>query len=271
MTGQEASLQQTFEALHAVLRGAAAPESAQAALGLDSSRVAFYADTVFEHVQDILHKNYAVLAELLGAERFETLVREYYALHPAEAFELNENAAPFREFLAEQRVSGRLGLTEAHLELAELEWQEFVAYVSPAQIPERRWLSSPELNPTLIVLQLDYPVAGFLDAWREWEGRGEPPTFPTEPDPETVFVLRHPESENALFVVATDALLFALKVVHEGVDVDQAAEATGAPREVALAALREARDWGLVLWPEATTDVIRLDENGEPQPSTEGE
>lgn len=267
MSPQGASLQETFETLHAVLRGAAPPESAERALGLDARRVAFYADTVYEHVHDILRKNFTALAEVLGEATFASLVRQYYALHPAQAFELNEDAAPFREFLASRASRGEGALGEVHLELAELEWQEFVAYVHPAQIPARRWLSRPTINPTLAILQLDYPVADFLDAWRQRGENGDAPELPSAPRPETVFVLRHPESENAIFVAASDALLFAFKVVHDGAEPSQAARAAGVPEALVHEVLREASDWGIVLLPEPSgrvKDLARSTDGGEP-------
>jgi len=262
MNRQGASLHDTFETLHAVLRGAKPPESAEVALGLDASRVAFYADTVFSHVQEIVRKNFAVLAEVLGQETFDALVQEYFALYPAEAFELNENAASFRELLASHVADGRFGLTEAHLELAELEWQEFVAYVSPVEIPKRRWLTEPALNPTLGILQLDYPVAAFLDAWRGWDGQGAAPPFPTEPAPETIFVLRHPDTESAIFLMATDQMLFAFKVIHDGVSIPQAALAAGVSEEIARAAIQEASQWGLLLLPEMPARDPRPERTG---------
>lgn len=243
------TLEQAFGTLHEVLRGAADPAVAHRRLGLDPARVAFYQETVFEHVRDVLDKNYGVLAAVLGPERFDALVAEYFAEVPATAFELNENAAPFREFLAVRAEVGTYGLTEAHLELAELEWQEFAVYVSEATIPEPSAISAPQINPTLTILQLDYPVADFLDAWREAGDSGSRPHLPADPAPQLVFVLRHPETDNALFFEATDALLFAFKVSHDGLSVQEAAEQAGVADSLVLAALQDAANWGLVILP----------------------
>ncbi len=249
MTAATPSLQESFKTVHEVLRRNLPAAAAKVRLGLDPTRVQFYADVVFGHVRDSLEKNYATTAAVLGPQRFNALVEDHYRRWPPGEFELNQNAAAFRDHLAECAATGRHGVSGAHVDLAELEWQEFAAYVSQAQMPAPERLERPALNPALVILQLDYPVSGFLDAWREREA-GEPaPRLPVEAAPETVLVLRHPETENALFVEADEALLFGLKVANDGLTAEQAAEAAALPLEGVHRILRSAADWGVILLP----------------------
>lgn len=261
MTAGASSLHESFQTVHAVLRGEEPPETAQAHLGLNPARMRFYADAVFGHVRDVLEKNFATVASVLGPERFGALVEEYYRRAPPGEFELNQNAAAFRDFLAQCAADERHGVIDAHVDLAELEWQEFAVYVSRAQMPESTHLVRPALNPTLVIIQLEHSVSGFLDAWREHEA-GEPaPLLPDESDPETVLVLRHPETENALFVEADEALLFGLKVASDGLTAEQAAEVADLSLEAVQRILRTAADWGVILLPPERRKVSRSEES----------
>ncbi len=62
-------------------------------------------------------------------------------------------------------------------------------------------------------------------------------------------MFRHPERHHAAYLRATDDLLFAVKVVHEGLDPAEAAAAMGAPAELAEAAIAQAVGAGLVIGP----------------------
>ncbi|MEZ4467128.1 MAG: hypothetical protein R3F43_22455 [bacterium] len=65
------------------------------------------------------------------------------------------------------------------------------------------------------ILEWPYPVAAFLAAFN----RGKPRAVPTAPtDPELVLVFSAAASGNPYFQAATPALLFALKVVHDGLE-----------------------------------------------------
>jgi Putative DNA-binding domain len=246
-------LDDAFGAVHAVLRGAQVPQTATAQVGLDPGRMAFYADAVYSHVQEVLEEDFSSVAAVLGSSRFERLVREYFESRPFDAYELNENAAAFRELLARCAAQGRHGVTGFHVDLAELEWQEFTVYVSPERIPDQTEVRVPTLNPTLVILQLDHAVNDFLDQWRDGGDEASVPTLPDPPDqaePTTLFVLRHPETENALFVAADEALLFALKVAHDGLTESEAAQAAAVPIQTVQSILQSAADWGVVVLPE---------------------
>ena len=68
-----------------------------------------------------------------------------------------------------------------------------------------------------------------------------------ETDPETVLVFRHPVNHGAVFYRATDELLFALKMVHDEIDVESAASETGYSEHQIRETLAAAQRKGIIL------------------------
>lgn len=241
--------------MHQLLRQEISAEVAAERFGVPVERIAIYRDFVRNHIANALAKNYEVLASTLSEELWEELVSAYFQAYPALAFELNANAEQFREFLAGpgRTLSAELG--DFHLELAELEWFEWHVYSVRDDIPEPSGVSQPTLNPTLIILECNYPVADYVLAWRRTvRSGGDVPPVP-EPGAQRVFVYRDPDSLLAMFTVANDRLLFALKVAHEGISLAEAAAAAGVDIEVAEEVMREAAEDGLVLLPEGADQL----------------
>lgn len=244
------SLTETFEAMHALLRRDLTLDQAADRLGTPPERLAVYPRFVAGHVRAVLEKNFPALASVLGDELWQDLVRRFYRAHPPAHYELNRSAAPFVELLADRLKQGEPGLHPAHLELAELEWQEFSVYMAPQRMPRPAELDAPAVNPTLAVLQLTYPVASFLRSFGEAE-EGEAPPFPLEPSAEVALVFRHPESGFSELLPADDALLFAFKTAHDGLSSAQAAAQADLPEATVTALLRAAAEAGLVILPAA--------------------
>ena len=246
------TLYETFEVMHGLLRWEITPAEASTRLGCEESRIALYPEFVLEHVRSILAKNFAALAGLFSAEDWEEIVREYFRTHPPDHYEMNANAARFPAFLAQLAEQERFGIAEFHLELAELEWLEWVAFSTPKRIPAPAEIWDPMLNPTLTVLQLNFPVAEYLGRWEEERERGFPdgvPPVPKEKDGGMVFVFRHPKTHRAVVKRATDPDLFALKVVYESIPLNQAAEEARIRPSEAEALLLNAEKTGFVLLP----------------------
>jgi len=242
------SLEDSFRAMHRLLRGEASPAEAAAELGASEERLAAYQGFVRGHIAGVLEKNFTVLPELLGPDAWGELRTRYFAEVPAGDFELNANAAAFPGWLAEQVEAGEPGLTEAHAELCELEWQEFAAFADEAELPDPATLPGPTLNPTLRILELRYPIAGFLAAWRRSVPEARP-ELPTEEAPGVVFVFRDPETLDHAFAEADDNLLFAFKVVHDEIPLEAAAAAVGADEATVRRTLEEAVSVGLLHLP----------------------
>jgi hypothetical protein len=234
-----------MDTFHALLRGEASAEQTAARLDQPTVRVRAYRDFVRGHVEEVLQKNYAALAGVLGRRRWDTVVELYFRRHPPRNYELNANAAELRAMLADLVREGALGITELHRELAELEWQEWVVYADERQIPAPQELGAPALNPTLVVLDCSHPVSEYLDDLRE----SDRPPSPPDAAPEQVLVFREPASGLAVYYRADEALLFAVKMVHEAVPAAEAARRAGLSVQRVEAILRSAVEIGLVIEP----------------------
>ncbi len=251
------SLKETIETMHALLRGKLPLERAAALLGMKEERLAVYPSFVKGHMRNILDKNYATLAALLVGDVWEGLASDFYDGYPSPYYELNANAAVFVDFLRGELDAGRPGLTPAHVEIAELEWQEFATYADPREIPPPEDLEELTLNPTLAVLQFTHPVAAFVAAFREAEQGADnekaaamtPPSLPETPESEIVLIFRHPETDLVETMPTTEALLFAFKMTHDALSPAQAAKESGLDETKVIAILDEAVEVGLVLLP----------------------
>lgn len=174
VTSDKPSLRQTMGTMHQLLRGEITPKRAAQLLKAPENRLAAYQQFVKSHMVNVLRKNFACLAWTLGQRQWDALVQRFFRERPARFFELNANAAPFRDFLAQAVARQEPGIGEFHLELAELEWQEFAVYADPRDVSagdDEPW----RLNPTLVVLRFNYPVAAFLERYRELEGQNALP------------------------------------------------------------------------------------------------
>jgi hypothetical protein len=254
--GEKPGLRQTMETLHLLLRGAIGSGHAAELMGVPENRLRIYQEFVRDHIASVLQKNYTVLSDLLGAEgRWESVVERFFQRCPAGEYELNANAAQLRELLDLWSQQGELGITRFHVELAELEWQEFAVYTAEAEIPTADEAKGLTLNPTLVVLRFDHAVAEYIEAWREQVPGSPPPPVPDGPAPETLLVFREPVGQLAVFYRATDDLLFVLKMVHEGIGVEQAARLSGLEPEVVSGFVEHAVELGLIVAPAAEQSI----------------
>jgi hypothetical protein len=245
---------ESMRAMHELLRGEATPEETGKALGgAPPERLAAYQGFVRGHIEGILTKAFPTLAELVGHCAWHAVGREFFRDVPPADYELNACAEAFPAWLSARIEAGESDLSEFHVEVAELHLAEFAAFADEARIPAPGDLDAPTLNPTLRVLELTYPVAEFVARWRRREREGAPPV-PAEPAPEVVFVFREPGGFRHRFERADDNLLFAFKVVHDGVPLAEAAEAAGAPEALVRQVLGEAAEAGLVILPETWFD-----------------
>jgi len=240
--------------MHSLLRREMTPAEASARLGCEESRITLYPEFVLEHVRNILAKNFTVLAGLFPPEEWEGIVREYFHTHPPDHYEMNANAARFPAFIHRLAGEGRFGIGAFHQELAEMEWQEWLAFSSPRRIPAPEDLGAPALNPTLTVLELSFPVVEYSDRWEEERVNGFPngvPPVPGEKDPGIVFVFRHPRSQEAVVIRAADPHLFVFKVVHDAIPLDRAAPEAGIDLPGAESLMVDAEKTGLIILPRS--------------------
>ncbi len=241
------ALADTMAPVHRLLRGELAAEQLAELFQVPASRALIYQSSARAHLDEVLAKNYASLRSVLGPALWQRICDGYFAEQPPSDFELNACVRALPGYLEQLRARGEPGIEAFHAELAELEWLEFSVYVSRSG--EAAPTARTTLNPTLEILQTRFPVARFLDEWRAWEA-GELESAPAPPlneAPEVVFVFRHPASEEYAFARADPELLFAFKVLYDGLDPAAAAQAAGVETAAVERALDRALRLGLAV------------------------
>ena len=250
MSDTKITMRESMELFHKLLTGEVTPRQAAEQSGNPVERVAIYRRFVDNHLRAILEKNFVVLCQLLSGPVWDRLVKEYFISHPPRAFEINANAERFPAFLESLVQENDPDINEFHVELAELEWREWQVYASTEDMPQAGELEIPVLNPTLTILDFEHPVLSFAMMWREAvRTKTLPPAVP-KPHKELVFVLRHPETLNAVAHIVDDELLFAFKVVYEEMSIPRAAQESGASVTRIQQVLNRAAGAGVVILPE---------------------
>lgn len=261
------SLAELQRDLHAALRGDRTVRAVAAELGLPAARLELYRRFLRGHIVGVLAKDFPLVRASLPTETWDGLVDSFYRAHPAESVELNRAAEAFPAFLEAADAARWPGLTPSHASLAAFEWAEFVTYTHEGRVPAHGEVTEPTLNPTLSVVSLPVPVLEYVVEGLE-AGDGAPraginpppPKAASGDGPELVLFFRPPppplaagtyaaEPGRVAFYRATDDLLFALKVTHDGLDPAAAAMAAGLDPTAAAQAVAHAASVGLVLLP----------------------
>ncbi len=235
---------QAMKTMHAVLRGDVSVTDGAQALGVAEDRLGIYSDFVRGHVTGILDKMYPRVRELTGAA-WPELKQAYFRAVPSAHWELNACASGFPEFLDAQ-VATVDDVEPFHVALAQFEWEEFAVYMAEADVPTAAEVSGLTLNPTLSLLSLPYPVVPFVMAWDE---QGAPPAdIPERVEGGVVTILfRRGESHRIAFYQPGADMLFAIRVVYEGISVADAAQRTNETEDRVVSALNQAITSGLLI------------------------
>ena len=242
-----------YKALHQVLRGMSSSANMADSLGVSRERLQAYEDFIKSHITDLLTKHYTILWDLLSPERWQQLSQQYFVEHPADHYELNQAARHFSEFLRKRLDAGEPTILPIYIELAEFEWQEFVAYSTAIELPQTEELAQSILNPTLSILNCDYPIATFVRDWRQAKAHcRQPPKLPDK-ESQIVFVWRNPNTLIQDYAYADEGLLFAFKMVHDGISYDQACKISGLPLTRVRKLIQRAAAKGIVLLPKPRT------------------
>jgi len=242
------SLADTYEAIHAVLRGERSSDEGSELLGVDAERLAIYAQFVRGHVDGILAKQYPHVMHTIGPKAWRKLCSGFFTAHPPVHWELNAAAEPFASYLADQ-----LGVIEEitlfQVSLAQFEWAQWEAFSDPARIPEAHTLQTHEVNPTLRILELPCPVIDAVLTLKRGETLND--TLPgADAGPEQVLVFRHPIRETSAFWRVTEPLVLALTTVDAQLDAAEGANHLGRTTQEVTEGLSRAREIGLIIGPE---------------------
>ncbi len=241
------TLRELERAVHQLLRQERPLGEVAQELGVDVRRLGVYRGFIRTHVAKALDKSFEDTRTLFTPAQWVELSDRFFAERPPSHWELSRTAEPFPAWLAEQSDPWICPFAVAH---ARYEWEQWVAYVHPADVPEPAAVEAPVLNPTLSILELPLPVVW---ASRQHDEHGEwPAPLPTPADgAQMVLLFRKGGTYRINAWSATDDLLFALKVAYAGLDPSAAAVEAGLDLGAARAAWGHAIEIGLVIAPDA--------------------
>jgi len=148
---------------------------------IEDRRMAIYRELFFNNVEDFMASSYPVLKEVLGEDRWQELIQNYFSEHRAETPLFPQLPAEFLKYLNDVRRP-QAGDPPFMLELAHYEWMELAALQSNAEID---WgnidkegdllLGHPVISPLAWILGYEYPVHQ-IDTDFQPDKPGEQPT-----------------------------------------------------------------------------------------------
>ncbi|MBG0838757.1 DUF2063 domain-containing protein [Ectopseudomonas toyotomiensis] len=116
------------------------PEAQPLLAGISAERMAIYEELFFNNVASLVGGAFPVLRGILGGERWQRLLKAFFAEHQAGTPYFLEISQEFIAWL-QQGYRAESGDPAFMLELAHYEWVELALDVSDAQLPERGWSS----------------------------------------------------------------------------------------------------------------------------------
>ncbi|MBN7135607.1 DUF2063 domain-containing protein [Lysobacter enzymogenes] len=138
------------------------PSASPAPAGIEDRRLGIYRDLLFNNIASLLSGNFPVIENILGEERWERLVRDFYRDHRCHTPLFAEIAREFQRYLQDLDALDPPFL----LELAHYEWVELALQLSEATaagddagIGDDRLLEHPpRLSPLAWPLAYAWPV-----------------------------------------------------------------------------------------------------------------
>lgn len=177
------------------------PERHGAPEGIEDRRMKIYRQLFFNNVAHLLSRTFPVLFKILGKERWDRLIRDYFANHESHTPLFLEMPREFLHFLEQER--GDVEDDPPFLyELAHYEWVELA-------------LSIDEREPSLDNVD---PNGNLLDAWPEisplvWSVRYRYPVHtispdnqPSEPPEMPTFLVVHRKSDGSIGFLEINAV-----------------------------------------------------------------
>ncbi len=96
---------------------------------IEDRRIKIYSNLFYNNIEDFMSTTYPVLCEILGEQRWHTLIRDYFANHKAHTPLFPEMPREFLVYLEEERQPQADDLPFM-LELAHYEWIELALSIS---------------------------------------------------------------------------------------------------------------------------------------------
>ncbi len=160
------------------------PERVAAPPGIEPRRMAIYRDLFFNNLAELLAGSFPVTRRILGTERWQRLVRDFYANHHARTPYFLELPREFVEWLGARtdRSADEPPFTQ---ELAHYEWVELALAISEAEpVATGPGAGGDPLDLPLKVSPLAWPLA-----YRWPVHRLGPDHQPDEPPPAPTFLV----------------------------------------------------------------------------------
>ena len=132
--------------------------------GVEARRMRIYRSLVYNNIENFLLSCFPVLKKILGARRWERLLRRFLDIHRSHSPFFREIPGEFIQFLQKEE-SIPAGYPEFLLDLAHYEWIELVLSIS-TEAPDWAIVDAtgsllegrPALNPVLANLYYHWPV-----------------------------------------------------------------------------------------------------------------
>lgn len=158
------------------------PESNPAPEGIEDRRMKIYRELFFNNVASLLAKTFPVLHSILGEQRWEKLMREFYDRHQSHTPLFMEVPQEFLAFL-QQELEQADQWPAFMVELAHYEWVELALMIDPAEIDSlvvdgkgNILEGIPVISPVAWPLAYGFPVHRIGQEFQP-EQPGEQPTF----------------------------------------------------------------------------------------------
>lgn len=162
------------------------PSASPAPAGIEDRRLSIYRDLLFNNIASLLSGNFPVIENILGEERWERLVRDFYRDHRCHTPLFAEIAREFQRYLQDLDALDPPFL----LELAHYEWVELALQLSDAVAPH---------DDDAVAELLDHPPRLSPLAWPlayAWPVHRLGPDFqPAQPPPTPTLLLLRREAD----------------------------------------------------------------------------
>lgn len=168
------------------------PERMPPPPGIEPRRMAIYRDLFFNNLAELLGGAFPVARRILGSERWNRLIRQFYAGHYAHTPYFLELPREFLEWLQarDERAADEPPFLD---ELAHYEWVELALAISEEELPAKSPPPAGPLDAPLAVSPLAWPLA------YRWPVHRLAPEFqPTEPPAAPTFVVLYRDRGDAV-------------------------------------------------------------------------
>ena len=140
------------------------PHSNPAPAGIEDRRMEIYRELFHNNITTFLAGGFPVLCKVLGAERWQIVVRDFFARHRSATPYFLQIGQEFLQYLQQERQP-QADDPPFLLELAHYEWLELAADVDPDEIPATGFNPDgnllhgrPLLSPLAYVACYEFPV-----------------------------------------------------------------------------------------------------------------